>query len=67
MEESKAISGNAEMWVNQIKKYADITELSAPLLNSLIDRVAVNEAEVIDGERRQTVNIYYKFIGCIEE
>ena len=40
--------------------------MTAPLLHSLIDRVTIGEREVVDGVRRQTVNIYYKFIGRIE-
>ena len=67
LDESQTASENVEQWVSQIKEYAGITDLTAPLLNSLIDRITVCNAVIIDGERRQTVNIYYKFIGCISE
>lgn len=65
LETEEETNENAKNWVEQIKGYADITELTAPLLNALIDRITVTEAEIIDGQRLQTVNIYYKFIGCI--
>ena len=65
IEDANISTQNAKTWVEQIKEYADITELTAPLLNALIDRITVTEAEIIDGQRLQTVNIYYKFIGCI--
>lgn len=67
LSENQIANDNAESWVDQIKEYAGIAELSMPLLNALVERITVSEAEVIDGERRQTVNIYYKFIGCISE
>ena len=65
LETEEETNENAKTWVEQIKEYADITELTAPLLNALIDRIIVTEAEIIDGQRLLTVNIYYKFIGCI--
>ncbi|MGL4790003.1 MAG: recombinase family protein [Anaerotignaceae bacterium] len=65
LETEELTNENAKTWVEQIKEYADITELTAPLLHALIDRITVTEAEVVNGERLQTVNIYYKFIGCI--
>lgn len=64
--ESQAATDNAGQFVSQMKEYAGITELSAPLLHALIERVTVEESKVIDGERCQTIHIYYKFIGCIE-
>ena len=65
LEKECVATQNAEMWVEQMKSYASITELSAPLLNTLIDRITVSEPEVVDGQKFQTVNIFYKFIGCI--
>ena len=65
LETEEETNENAKTWVEQIKEYADITKLTVPLLNALIDRIIVTEAEIIDGQRLLTVNIYYKFIGCI--
>ena len=48
-----------------IKDYAGIEELSAALLNTLIEKVTVGEPKEVDGERIQEVKIYYKFIGNI--
>lgn len=64
--ENREVTDNAEQWVSQIKEYAGITELSVSLLHALIERVTIEEAQMIDGERCQTIHIYYKFIGCIE-
>lgn len=58
---------NIRNWVETIKKYSDPKELTAEMLNALIERIAVHEAETLEnGEKRQKVDIYYRFIGKIE-
>ena len=54
---------NADRFFEIIRKYADITELTAPILNELIDRIVIYEKEEIDGEAVQNVVIFYKFAG----
>ena len=54
---------NAELFVQSVKKYVEITELDAALLNRLIDKIIVSEPIISDGERVQEVCIYYKFVG----
>lgn len=46
-----------------IEKYLDIKELDKTVLNELIEKIEVHEAEKIDGKRVQKVDIYYRFIG----
>ena len=48
-----------------VARYTDITELSEELLNTLVEKIAVHEREVIDGETFMRVDIYYRFIGSI--
>jgi hypothetical protein len=57
---------NADRFFEIIRKYTDITELTAPILNELIDRIIIYEKEEIDGEAVQNVVIFYKFAGKIE-
>lgn len=58
---------NAEKWLSLIRKYDDITELTAPLLNDLIEKIVVHEATKDgDGNRVQEIEIFYRFIGKIE-
>ncbi len=57
---------NAANFVELIKRYADIDELTQALLNTLIDRIEVHEPEEINGEYSQELDIYYKFIGIID-
>lgn len=56
---------NAETFTNLIEKYLNITELNARILNELIEKIVVHEKEIINGEKYQAVEIYYKFIGLI--
>lgn len=56
---------NAETFTNLIEKYLNITELNARILNELIENIVVHEKEIINGEKYQAVEIYYKFIGLI--
>lgn len=63
----KEDSSNAEKWVALIKQCTDLTELTAPLLNTLIEKIIVHEAiKAEDGIREQEVEIYYRFVGKIE-
>ena len=65
--ESDKDRGNAEQFSKLIKGYAGIEELSAALLNTLIEKITIGEPQDVDGERIQEVKIYYKFIGCINQ
>ncbi len=55
---------NAEKFLPLIRKYTDVTELNAYILNELIEKIVVHEKEVSpDGKKTQEVEIHYKFIG----
>lgn len=56
---------NAKIFTDLIEKYINITELNARILNELIEKIVVHEKEIINGEKYQTVEIYYKFIGLM--
>jgi len=58
---------NAEKWIGLIREFTCPTELTAELLNTLIEKIVVHEAvKHEDGSREQKVEIYYRFIGKIE-
>ena len=58
---------DAERWVALIKQYANPTELTAELLNTLIEKIVIHEAtKSADGMRDQEIEIYYRFIGKID-
>ena len=50
-----------------IRQYANPTELTADLLNALIEKIVVHEAvKNPDGTRDQEIEIYYRFIGRVD-
>ncbi len=49
------------------KKCSMSTELTAPLLNTLIEKILVHEPSAPeDGSRKQEVETHYRFIGKID-
>ncbi len=57
----------AEKWLALVRKYTELTELTAPLLNELIDKIVVHQAENDEnGGRTQEIEIFYRFIGKID-
>ena len=55
--------GDVRTFVEEIKRYAAITELDETVLNRLINRILIGKPEKIDGVRTQEVRIVYNFIG----
>ncbi|MFF2016568.1 DUF4368 domain-containing protein [Paenibacillus sp. NPDC058177] len=48
-----------------VREYTDMKELTKPILNELIDKAVVYDAEKVDGKRVQRIDIYYRFDGLI--
>lgn len=57
---------DAEKWISLLKQYVTPTELTAELLNTLIEKIVIHEATTLDGLREQNIDIYYRLIGKIE-
>jgi len=67
MEAAVQTATDAEKWIALMKQYVNPAELTAELLNTLIEKITVHEAvKGEDGSREQEVEIYYRFIGKIE-
>ena len=66
MKTAKAEYQNAQQFIDAVRSYAEIKELDAAILNTLIDHITVSEPEIVNGELEQKVTIYYKFIGSIQ-
>ena len=57
----------AEKWLSLVRKYTELTELTASLLNELIDKIVVHESvKDEDGSKTQEIEIFYRFIGKID-
>ncbi len=60
-------ASNAEKWIELIKQYSSPTELTAELLNTVIEKIVVHEAiKSPDGMREQEIEIFYRFVGKID-
>lgn len=49
-----------------VKKYAEVENLSIEILNEFIDKIVVHHREELDGMTTQKVEIFYKMIGNIQ-
>lgn len=57
---------NIEKFLELIRKYTDVEELNAYILNELIEKIVVHEKMIHeDGSKSQQIDIYYKFVGNI--
>lgn len=57
---------DARKWIDLVRQYSHPTELTAELLNALIDRIYIHEATYDDdGNKLQKIEIHYKFIGNV--
>ncbi|MCM1055680.1 MAG: DUF4368 domain-containing protein, partial [Bacteroides sp.] len=67
LDKSEQDSEGAEKWLTLIRKYTELTELTAPLLNELIDKIVVHQAENDEnGNKTQEIEIFYRFVGKID-
>lgn len=67
LEKSAQDADGAEKWLSLIRKYTELTELTAPLLNELIGKIVVHQAITDEnGSRTQEIEIFYRFVGKID-
>ena len=67
LDKSAQDTDGAEKWLSLIRKYTELTELTAPLLNELIDKIVVHQAVTDEnGSRTQEIEIFYRFVGKID-
>ena len=60
-------TADIEKWVKLIRQYTNPTELTAELLNTLIEKILVHEAvKQPDSTREQEIEIFYRFVGKID-
>ena len=67
MESAEQSAEDTGKWVKLIRQYSEITELDAPLLNTLIEKILIHEKKKgPDGIQEQEVEIFYRFVGKID-
>ena len=61
--EKEHLEGNVRIFMEEIKRYAAITELNETMLNRRINRILIGEPKKVDGVKIQEVRIVYNFVG----
>lgn len=59
-------SVSTDMFMTSVRKYTRARKLTPKMLNELIEKIEVYQAEEIDGKRIQRLKIHYNCIGSIE-
>lgn len=52
-------------FLRNVRKYTDPEELTAEMLNDLVDKIVIHAPDKSSGKRRQKIEIYYKAAGII--
>lgn len=66
LSEQKKKADETEQFLRLIAGYKDIRELTAPMLNELIDRIEVGRKQEVDGIKKQEIRIVYKQFCYVE-
>ena len=64
--ESEETISNVEYFLNIVRQYTDISELSARVVNDLIDKIVIHAPDKSSGHRTQQVDIHYTAVGVID-
>ena len=65
MDKLSSKAATADMFISTVRKYTRTKALTPRMLNELIDRIEVHQAEKIDGVWVQHLTIHYNCVGAI--
>ena len=58
---------DAEKWIRLVQQYEYPTELTADLLNTLIEKILIHEpVKIAPGLKDQEIEIFYRFVGKLD-
>lgn len=59
---------NVDFFLGMVRRYTDITELTAEIIRSFVERIEVKKPEKVPGTRtkKQTLIIWWNFIGVVD-
>ena len=63
---SEETVNGVERFLEVVRSYTEITELSARVVNDLIDKIVIHTPDKSSGHRVQQVDIYYTAVGVID-
>lgn len=58
-------SSDVDKFFALAEKYAGFSDLTAPLLNEMIDKIVVHKPEKIDGHKHVTIEVLFNYVGEI--
>lgn len=64
---ARTTSDKAKQFIRVVKRFTEMQELTPEIVATLIERVEIGQAQVMDGEKKQEIKIVYNFIGDIRE
>ena len=68
LNEARGTEQGIQDFIRTIREYEGIQELTPAIVNSLIDRITIEERHMDqDGNTVQGIKIYYKFVGSLDE
>jgi len=65
VEQNEQASG-IDRFLETVKRYTDIDELTQTIVHEFIDKIIIHEPEQARGNRRQKVEIVYNNIGAVD-
>ena len=67
LEDEQSSRDNTRRFLKLVKKYTDVSELTAEIVRVFIDRIVIHQAVGYGKNRTQKIDIYYNFIGLLNE
>ena len=65
IDNGEQIEFDLKEFLRNVRKYTDPEELTAEMLNDLVDKIVIHAPDKSSGKRRQKIEIYYKAAGII--
>lgn len=59
---------NVDSFLGMVRRYTDITELTAEIIRSFVEKIEVKKPEKVSGTqtKKQTLVIWWNFIGVVD-
>ena len=66
IDEEKRSRHSAASFLKTVRKYTDIQRLTPTILNELVEKIVVHQAQGLGKNKTQQLDIYYSFIGILD-
>jgi len=57
---------SAASFLRTVRKYTDIQELTPVIVNELVEKIVVHQAQGVGKNRTQQLDIHYNFVGVLD-